>query len=86
MRSKVLQRLMNQMEKDPWHVKLKRWYNLEKWVLICRTRKYWDKEYEHYIWRKRKQFIMWVRTTNGIEFIHIKQTIQGLWILKNTSS
>ena len=28
---------------------------------------------------------MWVRTTNGIEFIHIKQIIQGLWILKNTS-
>lgn len=58
MRSKVVQRLMNQMEKDPWHVKLKRWYNLEKWVLICRTRKYWDKQYQNYIWEKRKYFIM----------------------------
>ena len=28
---------------------------------------------------------MWVKTTNGIEFIPVKQTIQGLWILKNTS-
>lgn len=29
---------------------------------------------------------MWIRTTNGIEFIPVKQTIQGIWIIKNTSS
>jgi hypothetical protein len=29
---------------------------------------------------------MWIRTTNGIEFIPVKQTIQGIWTLKNTSS
>lgn len=58
MRSKVLQRILDEMDKDPWHVKLKRWYNLEKWVLICRTRKYWDKEYEYYIWKNYKPFTM----------------------------
>lgn len=26
---------------------------------------------------------MWIRTINGIEFIKVKQTIQGLWIVDN---
>ena len=55
MRSKVVQRILDDMEKDPWYVKLKRWYSVEKWVLICRTRKYWDKEYQHYIWKKKEK-------------------------------
>lgn len=29
---------------------------------------------------------MWIRTTNGIEFISVKQTGQGIWIPKNILS
>ena len=53
-RSPVVDRLFKEMENDPWYVKLKRWYMVEKWVLICRTRKFWDKSYQHYIFRKKK--------------------------------
>ena len=44
-KSPVVERLFKEMENDPWYVKLKRWYVVEKWVLICRTRKFWDKTY-----------------------------------------
>lgn len=53
MKSPIVQKLLDEMEKDPWYVKLKRWYRIQKWVLICRTRKFWDKEYQHYIWKKK---------------------------------
>lgn len=52
-RSKTVQRILDDMEKDPWYIKLKRWYRVEKWVLICRTRKYWDKDYQHYIFKSK---------------------------------
>lgn len=26
---------------------------------------------------------MWIRTTNGIMFVEVKQTLQGLWIPKS---
>ena len=44
-RSPVVERLFEEMKDDPWYIKLKRWYVVEKWVLICRTRKFWDKTY-----------------------------------------
>jgi hypothetical protein len=53
MRSPILQKVLDEADKDSWYIKLKRWYRLEKWVLICRTRKFWDKEYQHYIWKKK---------------------------------
>ena len=53
MRSKVLQELIDEMEKDPWHVKLRRWCRLKIWVYKCRTRKYWDKTYQGYIFKKK---------------------------------
>ena len=52
-KSPVVERLYKKMENDPWYVKLKRWFMVEKWVLICRTRKFWDKSYEHYIFKKK---------------------------------
>ena len=52
-KSETIQRLMDQMKNDPWYVRLKRWYMVEKWVLVCRTRKFWDKSYEHYIFKKK---------------------------------
>ena len=54
MRSKTVQRLMDEMEKDPWHVKLKRWWRLKVWVYTCLTRKYWDKTFDGYIFKKKQ--------------------------------
>ena len=53
MRSKFLQQLIDEMEKDPWHVKLRRWWRLKILVYKCRTRKYWDKTYRGYIFKKK---------------------------------
>ena len=53
MRSKVLQRLLDEMENDPWHVKLRRWWRLQVWTYTCLTRKYWDKSFEGYIFKKK---------------------------------
>ena len=52
--SPVLKKLEEEMKNDPWYVKLKLWVNLQKWVLMCRTRKYWDKTYQHYLFRKNE--------------------------------
>lgn len=52
-RSPVLDRLMREMEKDPWHVKLRRWWRVKLWTWICLTRKYWDKEYQNYIFKRK---------------------------------
>ena len=54
MRSKVLQDIRNEMKKDPWHIKLRRWCRLKIWVYKCRTRKYWDKTYQDYIFKKKQ--------------------------------
>ena len=52
-RSPTVQRLFDKMENDPWWVKLKRWWRVEWWVLTCLTRKYWDKTFEDYIFKKK---------------------------------
>ena len=53
MRSRKVQELMDEMEKDPWYIKLYLWYRLKVWTNMCLTRKYWDKSYEHYIFKKK---------------------------------
>ena len=53
-RSKTLDRLLTEMENDPWYVKLRRWWRVKKWVWTCRTRWIWDLEYKHNIFRKKK--------------------------------
>jgi hypothetical protein len=52
--SDVLKKLLEEMENDPWHVKLKRWIRLQRWLWICRTRFIWDTTYEHNIFKKIK--------------------------------
>lgn len=52
-RSKVVDRILKEMENDPWYIKLTRWYRLQRWVLICKSRKYWDKSYSGYIFKKK---------------------------------
>ena len=53
-RSPTVQRLLDKMENDPWYIKLRRWWRLKVWVYTCLTRKYWDKSFEGYIFKKKK--------------------------------
>ena len=53
MKTKTVERLLKEMENDPWHVKLKRWWRVKLWVWICKTRWIWDLDYQHNIFRKQ---------------------------------
>jgi hypothetical protein len=53
MRRKIFQRILSEMDRDPWYIKFKRWIKVHIWVYKCLTRKYWDKEYQHYIFKKK---------------------------------
>jgi hypothetical protein len=53
MRSKIIEDLLIRMESDPWHIKLRRWWRLQVWVFICKTRFIWDLSYQHNIFRKK---------------------------------
>ena len=55
MKRDFLQEVLDEMEKDPWYVKLKRHIKLKIWVYLCKTRKYWDKDFSGYLFRKKKQ-------------------------------
>jgi hypothetical protein len=50
----IIKQLVEEMKNDPWHVKLRRWFRLQRWVWMCRTRWIWDLDYEHNIFRKRR--------------------------------
>jgi hypothetical protein len=34
----ILKQLIEEMKNDPWHVRLRRWFRLQRWVWMCRTR------------------------------------------------
>lgn len=53
--SEVLQKLMDEMENDPWHVKLKRSFDTWLWMQKCRTRFIWDLSYQHNIFKKNQK-------------------------------
>jgi hypothetical protein len=50
----TLRRLTQEMKNDPWPKKLRRWWRLQRWVWMCKTRFIWDKNYEHNIFKKKK--------------------------------
>lgn len=52
MKSEVLQNLLDEMDRDPWWVKLRRWWIVKLWIYKCMTRKYWDSSYHKYIFKK----------------------------------
>ncbi len=52
MKSKTVERLLEKMKKDPWYIKLKRWIKIQIWVYVCLNRKYWDKDFSGYIFKK----------------------------------
>lgn len=54
MGNKTIQELLDEMKKDAWHVKLKRWFRLKMWIYLCFSRKFWDKEFEGYIFKIKK--------------------------------
>ena len=51
--SKIMQEIREKMETDPWYIKLGRWYRLQIWLFTCLTRKYWDKSFSGYIFKKK---------------------------------
>jgi hypothetical protein len=51
--SDILKKLLEEMENDPWHVKLRRWCRLQVWVYKCRTRWIWDLDYDNNIFKKK---------------------------------
>jgi hypothetical protein len=52
-RSPVFEEILNEMKKDRWYVKIKRWFKLQVWIYACLTRKYWDKSYKNNIFNKK---------------------------------
>lgn len=40
------------MELDPWYIKLKRKIRFKIYCWICLSRKYWDKSFSGYIFKK----------------------------------
>jgi len=50
----IIKQLTEEMKNDPWHVKLRRWWRLQRWVWMCRTRWIWDLDYEQNIFRKKR--------------------------------
>jgi hypothetical protein len=52
MRSKTIQKILDEMEKDPWYIKLRRWLMLKLWTYKCLTRRYWDKSFSGYLFKK----------------------------------
>lgn len=52
--SPQLDRILKEMKGDPPFLRFKRWTNLQIWLLTCNTRKFWDRSYTGYIFKKRK--------------------------------
>lgn len=46
-------KLEDEMNRDTRLSKLRRWVRLQQWLLICSTRKFWDKTYSNYIFKKK---------------------------------
>lgn len=55
MRSKVVDKLLKEMENDPWHIKLRRSIRIQLWIWKCLSRKYWDKSFSGYIFRNKNE-------------------------------
>jgi hypothetical protein len=50
----TLRRLTEEMKKDLWQVKLRRWWKFKRWLWKCNTRWLWDRDYEHNIFKKKR--------------------------------
>ena len=54
MRSEILKRILAEMDKDPWHVKLRRWWRVKLWTWMCLSRWIWDSEFKKQQREKRQ--------------------------------
>jgi hypothetical protein len=52
--SEKLQKLQDEINSFSWYKKLISDIKLQIWVWKCLSRKYWDKSFEHYIFRKNE--------------------------------
>jgi hypothetical protein len=52
--SEKLQKLQDEINSFSWYKKLSSDIKLQIWVWKCLSRKYWDKSFEHYIFRKNE--------------------------------
>ena len=52
MRSKILDEILDEYNKNPWWYKLRTELRLKIWVYRCMLRKYFDKEYILYMEQK----------------------------------
>lgn len=42
-----------EMDSDQWYMKVKRWFKLQRWLITCSTRKFWDKTFEGYLFKRK---------------------------------
>ena len=52
-KSEILDRLDSETKNDPWHIKIKRWWRIQKWLWTCRTRFIWDLNYSNNFFKKK---------------------------------
>lgn len=53
MKSDLLKQILDEMAQQPWHVRFRRWCRMQYYVALCLTRKWWDKSYPHYVFKKK---------------------------------
>ena len=41
-KSPKIQKLLDEMNNDPWYVKFRRWVKLKIWIIKCSLRKYYE--------------------------------------------
>ena len=49
----LIKEILDNSKKDPWYVKLKRKIRHKFFIFICTTRFLWDRQYKHYIFKKK---------------------------------
>lgn len=53
--SPSLEKVLKEMEEASPFERFKRWINLQIWLLTCKTRKFWDRSYSGYIFKKKNK-------------------------------
>lgn len=50
-----IRKLLKELEDEPWDLKIKRWFRLKYWHYYCMSRRFWDKSFEGYIFKKKSK-------------------------------
>lgn len=54
MRNPVIERILKDMKKDPWYIKLRRWYRVEMWCVRAMGFKKYAKHNLKRLFKKKK--------------------------------